>query len=427
MPRYICTLPNTTAGKRVVDDLREYGGDGEITYLHSLGEYLRRAPGGEGSGLASAELVDTILPFTFHEIEIPEGQESRLVPQLLSRHNDPRGIRQRRGFIEAIELNRTVYLLGGPGQLFTIGGQHPSYMSQLNVQLARTHTANGLEARVAVVDTGSENLSFVTDFYDVSRYATNPHPGTAGQTDVTGHGTAMATLIHEIAPDAEIHVIRICEDVPSYFQILAGVTVAVFDCHAHIVNISLGFKNWGGWCNICFTTAAARSIALGKLLEGLLDLDPLTVPGYVAPIYVSGTGNDGSSSGFYYPAAYESVVAVGSVDSRNQLSSFSTRGTSHPLHLLAPGGQWDASGNVTEHVGSGPNSEYHGTSVATAYVSGMLALLYSDYRRWTRHGGTWWCRCTPTRDDLIHAALSLCTLPSGTHSVDYGNGVIEYR
>jgi len=286
------------------------------------------------------------------------------------------------------------------------------YLGILNTAAAHAAGVEGIDVKVAVIDTGSDSLGYVSDFYDLTNRV-NQHPGRRAQIDANGHGTAMATLVHEVAPEAEIDVIRITDSDPEYVHVLAAVAVAAFDCKADVVNLSLGFPNFGGRCGVCGTDAISRSVALEKLLSGIIDIDPAARPGFVPPIYVAATGNDARAS-VHYPAAFDFVVAVGSVDSAQNLSSFSNYGAPHSQYLVAPGGEDTAA--VSENVGHGSVTNCFGTSVSTAYVSGMFALLRSDHR----YRGL-------NRSNLIKQALSMCVLPPGATSTQYGSGVVRYR
>lgn len=88
-------------------------------------------------------------------------------------------------------------------------------------------------------------------------------------------------------------------------------------------------------------------------------------------VVVSAVGNEGDCPDIYYPAGYETVIAVGSHDKNLELSDFSQRnGTAD---ILAPGEDiWLASRN-------GKTYGAKGTSYATAYVSAAVAnLLLED-------------------------------------------------
>jgi hypothetical protein len=63
-------------------------------------------------------------------------------------------------------------------------------------------------------------------------------------------------------------------------------------------------------CGACGANAQSRSLAFQYLPGGVARA---LVPKGLPPVYVAATGNDYSSSGFNYPAAYDSAVAIGSV------------------------------------------------------------------------------------------------------------------
>jgi len=106
-------------------------------------------------------------------------------------------------------------------------------------------------------------------------------------------------------------------------------------------------------------------------------------------IVVAAAGNQ-SSQQVDYPAAYQGVIAVGSIDRFNNVPPYSNSG--NDLDILAPGGDCLDSlctGGVTSLSSEGFLSEngfdsrvstwkrLSGTSMATAHVSGLLSLLKS--------------------------------------------------
>ena len=84
-------------------------------------------------------------------------------------------------------------------------------------------------------------------------------------------------------------------------------------------------------------------------------------------VMAAGSGNNGTL-GIYYPAAYPNVLAIGASDSYDQRSSISNYGPG--LDVLAPHNAMSTS----RWVGYGTMG---GTSVSTAYASGVCALILS--------------------------------------------------
>jgi subtilisin family serine protease len=81
-------------------------------------------------------------------------------------------------------------------------------------------------------------------------------------------------------------------------------------------------------------------------------------------LVVAASGNDGSTVD--YPAAYDSVIAVGATDSSDNIAYFSNYGLE--LELSAPGVSIKSTWN------DGAYNTISGTSMATPHVSGAAAL-----------------------------------------------------
>lgn len=113
------------------------------------------------------------------------------------------------------------------GLPFSLGGKHTDYLNQMNVPDAHRNGIKGHGIRLAIVDSGLDAASplRIADFYDIE--AGPPiHIGAAGQIDNDGHGTAMAVLAAEVAPEAEIYIVRVMDrGALTLWNVLAGAGV----------------------------------------------------------------------------------------------------------------------------------------------------------------------------------------------------------
>lgn len=143
---------------------------------------------------------------------------------------------------------------------------------------------------------------------------------------------------------------------------------------AHILNFSVGKPAGDG--DVELHQAVADVIAAGKL-------------------FVSASGNQtfDAGNGVFSPANAPGAIAVGSLDSDLQRSSFSKFDSTgaNTVDVVAPGGKL-VSGKPAKCVGSGgdilntfPDNQYNcqsGTSMATPYVSAVLALIWAQNPDW---------------------------------------------
>ena len=100
---------------------------------------------------------------------------------------------------------------------------------------------------------------------------------------------------------------------------------------------------------------------------------------YPEVIFIAAAGNDNSST-LNYPAAYNNVIGVGSVDSTDLKSSFSNYNSGFPLwvDIASPGGY--SFGGLTSTIytidGNG-YAKFGGTSMAAPFAAGLVGLMLS--------------------------------------------------
>ena len=174
-----------------------------------------------------------------------------------------------------------------------------------------------------------------------------------GTSSSAGHGTAVASIIagdsemqRGIAPAATILSVRVldAEGEGDSFTVAKGIIEAV-DRGADIINMSLG----GDASSSVLEQAVAYAHSKGVMI-------------------VAAVGNEGRQ-GVAYPARYEGVVGVTSIDAKGRASEFSNYGDG--VDIGAPGVGVYTAWSEEEIV------SFSGTSTASAFVTGVLAAEMS--------------------------------------------------
>lgn len=224
-------------------------------------------------------------------------------------------------------------------------------------------TANGKGVKVAVIDTG----------IDVKHPALQGK--VTGQADMTGmgysadiHGTLVAGIIgaarantaqiNSVAPGADIAGIKACQPVqPGAIEaqcwsltLSRGVDYAI-QKNAQVINMSVSGPA-DRLLKQLIETAAARGITV-----------------------VAAAGNDGPEGKPGFPAALPGVIAVTAVDAKQRPYTFATQGDY--IRVAAPGVE------ILSTSPGGRVSVSSGTSMATAFVSGVAALMLQQNPRLT--------------------------------------------
>lgn len=207
----------------------------------------------------------------------------------------------------------------------------------------------GKGVKIAILDTGiADHIAFKNAIERI-----NLVPLSANSDDLNGHGTSVASLIFSsnplapgVAPGATPLSVRIADDngTSNSFLIAQGIIAAV-DAGAQLINISLGGHGRSG------------------LVENALEYAQ-----QAGVIVIAAAGNSGTE-GVMQPAASPSVIAVGSVDAKNQPMAFSTTG--EQVAVAAPGYSVNAAypGNQAASV--------TGTSFSAPIVTGVIAAAMS--------------------------------------------------
>lgn len=163
-----------------------------------------------------------------------------------------------------------------------------------------------------------------------------------------GHGTHVAGIVHQVAPQARIMPVRVLDDDGSgtMWNVTEGMYWAALH-GAKVINMSLGTHG---------SAKPLRDAVVTVTAQGVL--------------VVAAAGNDGADRAMY-PAAAPQALAVGSVGSGDIVSTFSNFG--RWVDVVAPG-------EVIHSTYAFPADSYasnSGTSMATPWVAGEAALLLS--------------------------------------------------
>jgi subtilisin family serine protease len=179
-----------------------------------------------------------------------------------------------------------------------------------------------------------------------------------------GHGTSVASIIAAapvagisfagVAPEAGILSVKITNSDTFPGQVAAEAIRDAVNLGANVINLSLATNVSTPALQAAVQFAQARNV-----------------------VVVAAAGNDSAQGlvGPFYPAAYPGVLSVGAVGPDGSLASFSDTRT--PVSVTAPGVNVTSAypGTFPQAYDPGDN----GTSFATAFVSGVAALVRAAY------------------------------------------------
>mmetsp|Transcript_9640 Transcript_9640/g.13646 ORF Transcript_9640/g.13646 Transcript_9640/m.13646 type:complete len:687 (+) Transcript_9640:353-2413(+) len=220
--------------------------------------------------------------------------------------------------------------------------------------------------------------------------------------DVHGHGTHVAGIIGAVGENNR-GVVGVNKDPNKYSLFIAkglsdtgtsstsNVLAAVHQCAqngAKVVNLSLG--------------GTGRSVIAEEVYKDLYDQG----------ILIFAAAGNSASDETNYPASFENVVSVSAVDSNEAKATFSQ--WNNQVEMVGPGVHILS----TVTTNNGTNFTYatrSGTSMATPYVAGVAALVWSHFPS---------CSNNQIRNALIKTAKDVG--PTGCDST-YGHGIVQAK
>ncbi|MGG0419796.1 S8 family peptidase [Priestia aryabhattai] len=279
--------------------------------------------------------------------------------------------------IRAIEPNKTLHSNSIDNE--------KNETKNINQNFQTTYRGKGV--KIAILDSGIDINHSDLNIKDTISFI----PNSSSSTDETGHGTHVAGIIGAqdnkigitgISPDADLYGLKVLNNsnIGKNSSLLSAIEWSI-DSDVDIIHMSFSSKKFSEAVSTAIKTAYKKNIVM-----------------------VASAGNEGLylKESITYPGAYDEVIAVGSVDSKNKRSMFSSVGKQ--LEIMALG---------EKVYSTEPNNKYgerDGTSMAAPYVTGVCALLKEKYN--------------DISNKEIRNQLRKTAIPLGDKFL-YGNGLIN--
>lgn len=268
-------------------------------------------------------------------------------------------------------------------------------LDMINVQNADKKTKNKI--KIAIIDSGIDEC----DGIDVKeRYNLVPSEKDVNPIfdDITGHGTAIASIIcgtkdsnrksYGINDNVELYSIKIMngDNTASLDRVVEAIYKAI-DWDVDIINMSFG--------TIENSTILQQAVQ-DAYNEGIL--------------MIAAAGNRGETDGAVeYPAAYDEVMSVGSVNADAQISD--TSSNSNQIDVYAPGDY------VKTATSFGLETVSSGTSMAAPHVVGLASILWQYDRSKS---------CDYIKQLIINSSKEIQTQNKKIKLIDVGYAVDKY-
>jgi subtilisin family serine protease len=221
-----------------------------------------------------------------------------------------------------------------------VGGKNtPVLLTNTDIMPSDTEPKNNV--KIAIIDSGIDLNNKVLSKYIAKAY--NVQNKDNSVQDECGHGTHIAGIITGISNNMILPVkVLNSQGTGKSADIAVGIKWAV-DEGAKIINLSLGGTKYD------------------QLMKEAIDYAREQ-----GSIVVCASGNVFGER-TTYPACYDNVISVGAIDKNGEISPFSNRGDKVDVYAFGIANSYDLSGNLVEK---------EGTSMACAYVSAELSLVF---------------------------------------------------
>ena len=236
-------------------------------------------------------------------------------------------------------------------QNYSVNDDYEWNIQSINAEELNEKIETQDKVKIAILDSGVDRISNV-NIADSVCLVTDEDQITPMFEDLTGHGTSIASIIagdgedgvRGINPDAQIYSVKVLDkdNAAPISRIIEGIYWCI-DNDIDIINMSFGTNRY--------------SAALEQAVKTAYDAGILMI---------GAAGNNATD--VEYPAAFNEVMAVASVNPEAQISDFSNTG--EELEIAAPGEKIKAAGFF------GGTIVTHGTSIAVPHVVGVASLLW---------------------------------------------------
>jgi len=248
--------------------------------------------------------------------------------------------------------------------------KHQWVLDEMGIRNAH-HLSKGKGVRLAIIDTGVDpsikEISARIKHYRNLLCGSKPmYQKGDFPYDWEGHGTSIASLIYQIAPEVELMIIKFYERESMHripptrwtgYLIAAGIRWAAQE-GADVINLSISMK---------------------ENMDSIEDAVKYCWEKNIIVITSMGNIFDVSEAGMsYYPACYPETIAVGGIEKCPiGFKIWKNSGTGNYIDIVAP-----ANGVLVEKpeyrgIGKIGVRRAYGNSLATSFVSGCTALLLS--------------------------------------------------